>query len=375
MNQKEIIYFTAGCLALDLKPENKNSISEDFRKGITELDDFIFFCSNQLILPAVYLQLNKHEILSTFPEEYKFHIAALYLQNKKRNLDILKQIEEINKVLATENIKAVYLKGTANLLDTVYSDVGERMIGDIDLLVQDKDYLKAAELIQYTLGYKTDEKVYSDVTEDKHFPRVYRPDVPADIEIHRLAVNNKYSKEFNTAEIFENKKEIKGKPNCFVPSDDHKIIHSFIHARLSNGGHRFKTLALRDLYDFYLLSKRVNPAEVISRVKNKKELQCYFSLFNKVFNPAIKLPFETNKNIKKYIQSYEKLAAKPRRHRVYILFQKLAELFFSRIPIYIFRFLTNKKIRKGARERILDLDWYKTILFRFRNFYGNFIAR
>ncbi len=143
MNYKDLFYFAAQCLALDDHPEFRETIITSFSGGKAELDDFIFLCSNHLILQAIYLNFKKHNLLGIFPVIYREHIAGIYLQNKKRNLDILQQVEELNLALAAENIIPVYLKGTANLLDNVCSDVGERMIGDIDLLVQDKDYLKS----------------------------------------------------------------------------------------------------------------------------------------------------------------------------------------------------------------------------------------
>ncbi|HAQ21344.1 MAG TPA: hypothetical protein DCR40_19255 [Prolixibacteraceae bacterium] len=57
-------------------------------------------------------------------------------------------MDDITAILNKENIQPVFLKGTANLLDGLYSDVGERMIGDIDFLVKEEDYLKAAELLK-----------------------------------------------------------------------------------------------------------------------------------------------------------------------------------------------------------------------------------
>jgi len=42
----------------------------------------------------------------------------------------------------------IYLKGTGNLIDGIYSDIGERIIGDIDFLVPEKDFRTTAELFK-----------------------------------------------------------------------------------------------------------------------------------------------------------------------------------------------------------------------------------
>jgi len=41
----------------------------------------------------------------------------------------------MNATLNTAGISPIYLKGTGNLIDGIYGDVGERIIGDIDFLV------------------------------------------------------------------------------------------------------------------------------------------------------------------------------------------------------------------------------------------------
>jgi len=50
-----------------------------------------------------------------------------------------------------------YFKCTANLLDGIYSDVGERMIGDIDFLVKEEDYFRTAAIL-YGKGYQHNNK-------------------------------------------------------------------------------------------------------------------------------------------------------------------------------------------------------------------------
>jgi len=86
-------------------------------------------------------QGTKNEItqpLSVIPEEVEHAFAEIYELNRQRNQQILKQIDDITALLNKENIQPVFLKGTANLLDELYSDVGERMIGDIDFLVTEE---------------------------------------------------------------------------------------------------------------------------------------------------------------------------------------------------------------------------------------------
>ena len=161
----------------------------------------------------MFLHMNMQIILKRYTRQIKKETGKYCLQ-----------IDEISSQLKKENIDPLYLKGTANLMDNLYSDLGVRMIGDIDFLVQEKDYLKTAELIQ-ELGYKTDAVLYDDVYFRKHYPRLFREDVLADIEIHHVPVNFAYTKQFNTELLFQNKKEIKQSVKPLLKSSINEINH------------------------------------------------------------------------------------------------------------------------------------------------------
>ena len=373
MNNKDLFYFAAQCLALDDHPEFRETIISRFSTGEVELDDFIFLCSNHLVLPAIYLNFKKHNLLHIFPDDYKDPIASIYLRNKKRNLEILHQADEINLTLQSENIIPVYLKGTANLLDNVYSDVGERMIGDIDLLVLDNDYLKSADLVM-KLGYQYEGKIYSDVTTAKHYPRLYRTGGPADIEIHRIPVNIEFSKQFNAEIIFQDKKAIPDKMNCFVPSDAHKAIHSFIHAQLSNLGYWFKQTPLRDLYDMVLLSKQIVPTSLISRAEQKKRLATYLIITNHIFGVRTIPEIKESRASLRYVKLHDWFLEHPKIHYWYILTIKLVEVVFVRFFLYSGKIFIAKSWGNFFTN-ITDPDWYKMINYRIKNFYMNYISK
>ena len=164
-------------------------------------------------------------------------------------------------------------------MDNLYSDIAERMIGDIDLLVQEHDYIKAINLVM-GLGYKNNALIFVDINSLKHYPRMWRQDVPADIEIHRVPVTIKYSKQFSTDLIFQCKKAIPYRENCYVQIDEHKVIHNFIHSQLCNSGYKYKITSLRDLYDFHLLSKRVNLDKILLQVEEKRKANIFFDFAN-----------------------------------------------------------------------------------------------
>jgi len=149
------------------------------------------------------------------------------------------------------------MKGTGNLIDGVYDDIGERIIGDIDFLVPEKDYLTAAGLFKnegYVICFP--EAVNSDHKRHHHYPRLWKENVAADIEIHWSPVIEQYSLHFGADLVLQDKKAVAGYPGCYVLADDHKLILNFIHSQLTNHGHALGIESLRDVYDTYCFSKR-----------------------------------------------------------------------------------------------------------------------
>ncbi len=356
MKQSELFKFACQCLLLDENQGLKEGIKEKFISGEVDLDKFVYLCSNHLVLPAITLKFQKHGLLDIFPTEYANHLQDILKLNQKRNRKILQQIDEINAALKKENIQPVYLKGTANLMDNLYSDVGDRMIGDIDLLVTEEDYLNTADLI-IKLGYKNDKTVYYDVKKIKHYPRLYREDVPADIEIHRVPVDIQYSKIFNSNLIFRDKIRIKDKTNCFVSSDVHKLIHTFIHSQLGNIGYHFRIIPLRDLYDFYLLSKRVDWKDVLKEVEEKSKAQVFYDNVSYLLNTSSNISIPKNKKSNKFANQHKWFLNHPKNHRYYINTLKLYYLISQRV----LKAFINKNAFRNIYVRIKDPKGYKRL--------------
>ncbi|WP_392348257.1 nucleotidyltransferase family protein [uncultured Polaribacter sp.] len=102
--------------------------------------------------------------------------------NRDRNTQILQQAQELNSLLLANNIRAIFLKGTGNLLAGLYKDIAERMVGDIDFIFSKEDYPKAVIVLTKN-GYSFVEKIPYDLP-FRHYPRLKKKDRIAGIEIH-----------------------------------------------------------------------------------------------------------------------------------------------------------------------------------------------
>jgi len=325
-----------------------------------------------LVIPAIYLKLKAHDLLRFIPEEVVQAFTEIYELNLERNQQILKQIDDITAVLNKENIQPVFLKGTANLLDGLYSDVGERMIGDIDFLVQEVDFLKSAQILEGA-GYSNQDLNDGTnlIVDHHHYPGLSKDGEPACVEIHSIPVVKKYSRLFTSELVFSQRTTIAGKENAYVPSDAHKAIHSFIHSQLSNRGHRDWVLSFRDLYDTYLISKRVKLYEVLNSVEEKFKAQVFYALFTRTFKLETQFPISNHAKVNSYIKRFDWWENHPALYSLYFRCIEVYQLIFIAYWGKIINALYSKPHRKYIWVRISNPKWYKAHFLLIKKKFGN----
>jgi hypothetical protein len=334
---------------LDSNPEFRESIITTISAETFPVKMFVWLCDRHLILPVMYIKFRNHNVLSFLSHELSSHLEYVYELNKKRNLEIIQQVDQINTILKLENISPVYLKGTGNLLDQLYSDPGERMIGDIDLLVVESDYLRVIDAI-ISLGYKYEKEGFLILSTQKHFYRLYKHDVPADIEIHRFPVSISYSKKYSREMVFADRILAQGNSDSFVPSIEHRIIHNFIHAQLSNKGHWQKSNSLRDLYDLYLLSNQASLVSLVNKVEERNKFISYIVFADRVFNLNNSLYPLKNRRANFYCYSSDFFLNHGRFYKINQFIYKFYDLIIYLLPNRI-RFASKNKL---YRKHILD---------------------
>ena len=229
-------------------------------------ENLIKLASGHLMLPALFFNIDKKKVSYLFPEDFIAYIKNIYAINKARNTLLLAEAKELSELLYKHNINHIFLKGTALLLSNVFEDIGERMISDIDFIIQHKDEEKAINLFKKNdyvfrgsllnpISYKKFKLFKS-----KHLPRLVHKNKIMALELHTelLSVGWKYI--FNSKELindFKNKtKTIKtpSKPFLF----DHCIYALQIEDKAFFNSYHFH----RSIYDIYKLdcknSLRIN---------------------------------------------------------------------------------------------------------------------
>ncbi len=369
MSDLKLLYFAGHCLALDEKPDFREEVIRTINSEDFDLNRFVFVCSGHLVLQTIYLKFKEHNILEELQEELSSHLEKIYRLNVSRNEGLLEQTRQIADILVEGNIKPIFLKGSANLLDGLYGDIGERLMGDIDFLVSDNEFLDAAELLLkagYIKAYEVPQ--WGDVKKSKHYPSMSHPDYPAYIELHRLPTDKKYLDLFNSQMIREEMNKAKKYSWGIVPSDRHKTIHNFVHGQLANEGYLLGLMSLRDVYDLYLLSKRVSLKEVVSSFRKQNKVKAYFTICGDILginrfysekNYALKL-LKTKQKLNLSTKYFYKVY-----HTLIFLYQRI----IASYVFLIFQVVYSKEKRNYFWSRISNKGWYASHVKLYTRFF------
>ena len=164
---------TLELIASILSFENKTTdLESQLNSNQIDWEQFVVIASEHLVLTTCYCRLKQKDVLPLIPEDLKSYLEQITTVNRNRNLTLIDEIKSIAKLLNTQKINHVFIKGAAMLLGNFYTDIGERMIGDIDILVDSKQ----AELAFDTLkenGYSSLVEFNYEVAHFRHLSRQY----------------------------------------------------------------------------------------------------------------------------------------------------------------------------------------------------------
>ncbi len=357
MTNKQIYYLITRILSLDFQPGKAEKIKNMLPGKKEDWQKWVQTGSNHLILQSLYLVMKKNHLLPRLPQDLNEYLQYIHQLNVERNKKIIFQSKQVKDLLSSENINCVFIKGTGNIFDGLYHDEGERMLYDIDILVEDKNMVKAAEML-IRCGYKTQKEFNpAAYASTMHYPILVKEDCVAGVEIHRLPVQHQYLKSFKTEDVFETKKPSSKIEGFWVMDDRKKIIHNFIHSQLMHNSHYHGEVGLRGLYDMLLLSKREDLQEVFNSFNYYgKKSRAYLHLMYKVFD----LPMPSN------MQKQPKTSCLSLKHELVLNMgrkQKAVWHFFvnafKKYIAFPVRTIWDKNTRNYVFARLLKKGWFK----------------
>ena len=244
MNYSETLFFIGKCLTLEHEHYNYTKVKELILANKVNWENVIKLSSKHYVLPALYLKLNRAGLLFTMPYDLILFLKKIEEENEKRNREIQKQIKAIEELFLFHRLKPIFIKGSGNLKQNLYTDIGERMVGDIDILFHHSETQKAQNLLLRN-GYTP---IYGGpYMKNRHLKRLSSPNHIAAVEVHDEIVSDKFQKEFSNQKITSN--SLFGS----IMHPDHQLFLTIAAHQVNDKGRLKKTFSLRNAYDAYLI--------------------------------------------------------------------------------------------------------------------------
>ena len=256
--------------------------------------------SEHLIIPAFYYNLKKKNYLKYFDPDFINYLSQIYSLNKTRNRKIIKEISKISLILESKHIEYIFIKGASNFIAELYSDIGERMITDIDILVKEQDLNKSYNLLK-KIGYEENDDDQFDFISSKHrhLPSLVEKKSGIRIEIHRRIVDKIGFENLNVNEILKNKINFN---NNKIAGFNYQFYINIYNIQLNDYGYKKMSYSYRNFYDSFLfLEKFKIKIKIIDKI-----VEDYFMKYNELEMGSIKTknPLIVRKSMFKLFYNY-----------------------------------------------------------------------
>lgn len=304
MNYKETLFFIGKCLTINHEKKNKILIKTELELGNIDWDSVVKVSTSHFVFPALYCNLKRANFLHFLPNdlvEYMKHITDL---NRERNQQVIAQAKEINDLLLANNITPIFLKGTGNLLEGLYEDIAERMVGDIDFLVS-KNEIKKTITILHKNDYKQLNSSNSLAPNHRHYPRLINKNKIAAIEVHHDMLNYKGAIYFNYNFV---KDTLISKNNFTFLNNENQLLLTILSKQINDNGHFLKHISLRSFYDTLLISNKTDTLKAIKTLASLFLISnCYLATTACFLNSPKAIIYSKNKETKKFVTNSLKM--------------------------------------------------------------------
>ena len=215
------------------------------------------FGSSHLIIPLIYVKLHEKKILNLFPKDLTRYLKFIYDENLKRNKILLEEVKSISEIFNENNIDYAFIKGASLLLSNTFRDHGERMIGDIDILVNPKQIIFSKQLLNKNKYKNLKNQNSINFNEQKHLKRLVNKEGVFAIELHKkcfIRVKNNFDSNFSK-NLLSTKISHK---NIFISNNTHRLSNVVYNNQFNDKNNLYVKYNYRSLYDFYSVIKKNN---------------------------------------------------------------------------------------------------------------------
>lgn len=222
--------------------------------------------SGQRVAGALCGALERGGGLCQVPETYREALELIRTLGRERNAEVLTQTQQIAAALNADGISFALLKGTAHVASGLYPDPGERLLGDIDLLVA-PEQLEAAVESLCGVGYAVQdpELLHADgeARGDVHYPPLAHAQWPLVVEVHWAVLPGAGGDAMPTPDLLRRARTITlpggAAARVLHPAD--ALAYGILHAELRHWAAISRRIQLWNLLDTLLLANSLDAEE------------------------------------------------------------------------------------------------------------------
>jgi hypothetical protein len=201
--------------------------------------------------PALWLAIRGQSPKS---QETTDRLRSAYHVNLGVMIRVRHQLHEALAVFHEYGVSPVPIKGALYLLDGTFADLGERMLSDIDVLVE-PDAIEVAVTALRSVGYTRVDKPF----DRGHEVVMVHRRRPVPIELHFELGDDSLTTVLGISEVLSGASPTSGDAadeGWRTPSSTHIALHHVLHAQVQDRSWRAFAVPLRQLQTFHAVVRR-----------------------------------------------------------------------------------------------------------------------
>lgn len=233
---------------------NYNFIENRLNKKEINFESFREFLRNNRITSYVYPFLREHELIDLFPIKFKQEIEKYYLRQENKNNSLICEIVGLNNSFVQNNVEVIFLKGLTFTLN-YYRDLGRRSISDIDILVENYNFVDPVIDVLESKSYRMKSKPIFGKKLSTYFTHHYEYQRNKyKLDLHWV-LQSHYTYKLNYGKIWSTKRvfNIKDSNYIYTLSDEYELVFRvlsiFIDIQLG-------TIRIKSFIDLYEILKK-----------------------------------------------------------------------------------------------------------------------
>ena len=241
-------------LCISLSTSQMVALRDELKNGLVCWQTVSEMANHYLVAPAFWAGVVAKDLLPWLPESPARYFKEIFQLNRTRNSQLRRQMLEAVSAMQNVGIQTILLKGAAQLAQPIHTDIGCRIMTDLDILIEEDRYALAYDTLR-KLGYQPLKLSY-DPNKHHHYCPVYRTGDFGRIELHRHAVHLKNLPLLPTPDVWNNSQAVTVDGiTVRLPSPTHAVLINILHSQVGDRYHHLRQINLRALLDFAALQR------------------------------------------------------------------------------------------------------------------------